>query len=149
VRIAVDPRPRPLDARFLQQGDGAFARLSPRGVPVTGMLIAGVLSTLLIILNYSQSDTLVEVFSKSLVLSTLATLIPYSFCALAVFIPGGQRAKTIGAGISTIAIVAFVYSLVCIYGAGQETVFLGFLLIVIGLPVYVWVSRQRGAAART
>jgi len=57
----------------------AFARLSPRGVPVTGMLIAGVLSTLLIILNYSQSDTLVEVFSKSLVLSTLATLIPYSF----------------------------------------------------------------------
>jgi APA family basic amino acid/polyamine antiporter len=127
----------------------AFARLSPRGVPVTGMLIAGVLSTLLIILNYSQSDTLVEVFSKSLVLSTLATLIPYSFCALAVFIPGGRRAKTIGAGMATVAIVAFVYSLLCIYGAGQETVFLGFLLIVIGLPVYVWVSRQRGAAART
>jgi APA family basic amino acid/polyamine antiporter len=126
-----------------------FARLSPRGVPVTGMVIAGVFSTLLIILNYSQSDTLVEVFSKSLVLSTLATLIPYSFCALAVFIPGGRRAKTIGAGTATIAIVAFIYSMVCIYGAGQETVFLGFLLIILGLPVYVWVSRQRGAAART
>jgi APA family basic amino acid/polyamine antiporter len=126
-----------------------FARLSSRGVPVTGMLIAGVLSTLLIILNYSQSDTLVEVFSKSLVLSTLATLIPYSFCALAVFIPGGRRAKTLGAGISTIAILAFVYSLLCIYGAGQETVFLGFLLIVVGLPVYAWVVGQRGAGSRT
>lgn len=125
-----------------------FAKLSPRGVPVTGMLIAGVLSSLLIILNYSQSDTLVEVFSKSLVLSTLATLIPYSFCSLAVFIPGGRRAKTIGAGTATITILAFVYSLLCIYGAGQETVFLGFLLIVVGLPVYVWVLRQKGAATR-
>ena len=41
-----------------------------------------------------------------------------------------------------------MFSLLCIYGAGQETVFLGFLLIVIGLPVYVWVLRQKGAAAR-
>ena len=126
-----------------------FARLSPRGVPVTGMVIAGVLSSLLIILNYSQSETLTEVFSKSLVLSTLATLIPYTFCSLAVFIPGGKRAKLISAGTSTIAIVAFLYSLLCIYGAGQETVFLGFLLIMVGIPVYVWVARQRGVAARS
>lgn len=124
-----------------------FARLSARGVPVLGMVIAGVLSSLLIILNYSQSATLTEVFSKSLVLSTLATLIPYTFCSLAVFIPGGRRAKTIGAGTATIAIVAFLYSLLCIYGAGQETVFLGFILIMVGIPVYVWVARQRGAAA--
>ncbi len=124
-----------------------FARLSSRGVPVTGMVIAGVMSSLLIILNYSQSDTLVEVFSKTLVLSTLATLIPYTFCSLAVFIPGGRRAKTMGAGTATIAILAFVYSLVCIYGAGQETVFLGFLLITVGIPVYVWVVRQRGTTA--
>jgi APA family basic amino acid/polyamine antiporter len=123
-----------------------FARLSPRGVPVLGMVIAGVLSSLLIILNYSQSETLTEVFSKSLVLSTLATLIPYTFCSLAVFIPGGKRAKMISAGTATIAILAFVYSLVCIYGAGQETVFLGFLLIMVGIPVYVWVARQRGPA---
>jgi APA family basic amino acid/polyamine antiporter len=123
-----------------------FARLSPRGVPVTGMVIAGVLASLLIILNYSQSETLTEVFSKSLVLSTLATLIPYTFCSLAVFIPGGRRAKMISAGTATVAILAFVYSLVCIYGAGQETVFLGFLLIMVGIPVYVWVARQRGPA---
>lgn len=120
-----------------------FARLSSRGVPVFGMVIAGILASLLIILNYSNSETLTEVFSKSLVLSTLATLIPYTFCALAVFIPGGKRAKTLGSGITTTAILAFVYSLVCIYGAGEETVFLGFLLIVVGLPVYAWVVRQR------
>src|SRR5262245_28294757 len=125
-----------------------FARLSSRSMPVNGMVIAGVLSTLLIILNYSNSENLVGVFTKTLVLSTLATLIPYAFCSLAVFIPGGQRAKMLGAGTATVAAIAFVYSLFCIYGAGQETVFLGFLLIVVGLPVYVWVLRQKGAAAR-
>ena len=123
-----------------------FAKLSSNGMPVVGMVIAGVLSTLLIVLNYSQSDTLVEVFSKSLVLSTLATLIPYTFCALAVFLPGGNRAKSLGAGAGTIAVLAFVYSMFAIYGAGQETVFLGFLLIVAGIPVYVWVRSQRDRA---
>jgi hypothetical protein len=32
-----------------------------------------------------------------------------------------------------------------IYGAGQETVFWGFLLLMSGLPVYVWL--RRGSAA--
>jgi APA family basic amino acid/polyamine antiporter len=125
-----------------------FARLSSSGMPVTGMVIAGVLSSLLIMFNYSGGSGLVVVFTKTLVLSTLATLIPYAFCSLAVFIPGGGRAKNLGAGAATIAIVAFIYSLFCIYGAGQETVFLGFLLIVVGLPVYVWVVRHRVGAAR-
>ncbi len=126
-----------------------FARVSSTGMPVTGMVIAGVLSSLLIMFNYSGGSGLVVVFTKTLVLSTLATLIPYAFCSLAVFIPGGGRAKNLGAGAATIAIVAFIYSLFCIYGAGEETVFLGFLLIVIGLPVYVWVARQRAGAARS
>lgn len=134
-------------------GDGLFprpfGRVNSRGLPVTGMIIAGVLSSALIILNYSNSAGLVAVFTKTMILSTLATLIPYAFCSLAVFIPGGVRAKMLGAGTATLALIAFVYSLFCIYGAGQETVFLGFLLIVVGLPVYVWVVRHRGAAART
>jgi hypothetical protein len=95
--------------------------------------------------NYSGGSGLVVVFTKTLVLSTLATLIPYAFCALAVFIPGGARTKLIGSGTATIAILAFIYSMFCIYGAGEETVFLGFLLIIVGIPVYVWVTRQRGS----
>jgi APA family basic amino acid/polyamine antiporter len=128
-------------------GDGLFprpfARLSATGMPVTGMIIAGVLSSLLIMFNYSGGSGLVVVFTKTLVLSTLATLIPYAFCSLAVFIPGGGRPKTLRPAAATIAIFAFIYSVFCIYGAGQETVFLGFLLIVVGIPVYVWVARQR------
>jgi hypothetical protein len=33
-------------------------------------------------------------------------------------------------------------------GAGRDTVFLGFMLLLAGLPVYVWVSlRRRGVVA--
>ena len=75
-----------------------FARLSRAGLPVTGMVIAGVLSTALIGLNYSQSGSLVALFTKMMLLSTLSTLVPYAFCSLAVFLPGGRRATSLATG---------------------------------------------------
>jgi APA family basic amino acid/polyamine antiporter len=122
-----------------------FARLSARGLPVTGMVIAGVLSTGLLALNYSSSDGLVALFTKMMLLSTLATLVPYAFCSLAVFLPGGRRASSLATGTAIVAALAFVYSLFAIGGAGADVVYLGFLLIVSGLPVYVWVVRQRAS----
>lgn len=40
----------------------------------------------------------------------------------------------------TLALVAFGYSLWAIYGVGREVVFWGFLLLVVGIPVYVWIK---------
>ena len=37
--------------------------------------------------------------------------------------------------------LAFVYSIWAITGAGADVVFSGFLLLLCGLPVYVWVAR--------
>jgi APA family basic amino acid/polyamine antiporter len=42
--------------------------------------------------------------------------------------------------------VAFVYALFAIGGAGAETVFYGFLWLLAGLPLYVWVVRRRSGA---
>jgi hypothetical protein len=38
--------------------------------------------------------------------------------------------------------VAFIYSVWAIYGAGARTVLLGFILMLIGIPVYVWQRRR-------
>jgi APA family basic amino acid/polyamine antiporter len=43
-----------------------------------------------------------------------------------------------------ISILAFVYSLWAIAGAGQEIVYWGFLFLMAGVPVYVWI-RWRSA----
>ena len=84
-----------------------------------------------------------------MLLSTLSTLVPYAFCSLAVFLPGGRRASsTRRPARRSIAALAFVYSLFAIGGAGPDVVYLGFLLILSGLPVYVWVERGKGQRAK-
>jgi APA family basic amino acid/polyamine antiporter len=124
-----------------------FARLSSRGTPVIGLVIAGVLTTVLVMLNYSRG--LVELFTFFILLSTLNTLLPYVFSSLAVFLlPEGSEAR-IPASIATVSGIAFVYSLWAIGGAGQETVYWGFILLIAGLPVYVLVVRGRAGVAAT
>jgi hypothetical protein len=44
-------------------------------------------------------------------------------------------------GRAVVVLAAFAYAVWMIYGAGQETVFYGFLLLLSGLPVYVWLRR--------
>jgi APA family basic amino acid/polyamine antiporter len=102
-----------------------FARVSARGTPTAGMIIAGVLTTALVSLNYTRG--LVDLFTFFILLATLTTLVPYVFSSLA-------------AGLASMAALAFAYSFWAIAGAGQETVYWGFLLLVLGLPVYVAVK---------
>jgi APA family basic amino acid/polyamine antiporter len=124
-----------------------FARVSSRGTPAAGMVIAGVLTTALVSLNYTRG--LVDLFTFFILLSTLNTLVPYVFSSLAVFlVPDASPSARLSAGTASIAGLAFLYSLWAIAGAGQETVYWGFLLLVAGLPVYVALSRARGATVR-
>jgi APA family basic amino acid/polyamine antiporter len=115
-----------------------FARLSPRGAPVTGMIIAGVLSTALIALNYTRG--LVSLFTFIILLATLSTLVPYVFCSLAEFL---LERRSAAAGARIVSACAFIYAVFAVAGAGADTVYWGFLLLIGGLPVYVWVINRR------
>jgi hypothetical protein len=44
---------------------------------------------------------------------------------------------------TTISILGFAYSLWAIAGAGEQTVYLGFLLLMAGVPVYAWIKYGR------
>ena len=96
--------------------------------------------------DYTKS--LVDLFTFIILLATLAVLIPYVFCALAglLIAPRGQsRASTRD---TVLAILAFVFSFGAIVGAGASVVFWGFLLLLAGVPVYVWVRRPGVAEGR-
>jgi APA family basic amino acid/polyamine antiporter len=123
-----------------------FARTTRQGTPAAGLLIAGVLATVLIALNYTRG--LVALFTFIILLSTLNTLVPYVFCSLAVFILGepADRSGRLIAGGKVTAAGAFLYSLYAVGGAGAETVYWGFLLILSGLPIYVRMLRSRTRA---
>lgn len=116
-----------------------FARLSKKGTPVFGIIISSVLVTLLIATNYSKG--LVEVFTFAILLSTLTTLVPYCFCSLTEIIlyfrdrSKFNKSRFIRGAI--LSVLAFLYSLWAVAGLGQKTVYWGFLLLIIGIPVYV------------
>lgn len=120
-----------------------FGRVSARGTPVAGMVVSGVFASILVALNYSRG--LVDLFTFIILLSTLSTLIPYAFCALAVWLMPGQPRPA--AGMAAVAAAAFLYAMFAMYGAGRDTVFYGFLLLMAGLPVYVWLRRSHATSA--
>ena len=123
-----------------------FARLSPKGIPTTGLVVSSVLITILMATNYSQG--LVSFFTFMILLATLSALIPYAFTAMAEIMiyvrePELFRGDRFGRAV-LLAGLAFVYSIWAIGGAGQATVFWGFLLLMGGIPVYVWIAwRER------
>jgi len=122
-----------------------FARLSSRGTPTRGMVIGGLLTTALIAANYTQG--LVALFTFIILLATLSVLIPYAFCSLAVFVEGPSGGiAAVPRGAAVIAGLAFTYALIAIGGAGPDTVYWGFLLLLAGLPVYIWVLGRRSKA---
>jgi APA family basic amino acid/polyamine antiporter len=56
---------------------------------------------------------------------------------------GQSRAMRMTRAATGIAVLAFAYSMYAIAGAGAEVIYSGFLLLMSGLPVYVWVARGR------
>lgn len=122
-----------------------FARQSGRGTPIAGLLIGSSLQTALLLMNYSEG--LVAQFTFIILLATLANLIPYAFASAALLdwtrrqgaalTPGRRR------GLLTLGFLGFFYSLAAIAGAGAEAVFWGFLLLLLGVPCYVWQNGRR------
>ncbi len=124
-----------------------FGRISRRGVPAFGVVISSVLVMLLLIFNYSGSGSLIQIFTFIILLATLTTLVPYTFCAMAELVLLIQRRaefsrkRLLGSGV--IAIVAFIYAVWAVYGSGAQTVLLGFLLLLLGIPAFVWMRKQQ------
>lgn len=118
----------------------AFARVSSRGTPAFAMIVGATLSTLLVAMNYSRG--LVELFTFIILLATLSTLVPYTFCSLAgIILHRRDRTMSWSTGATVVSGLAFIYALFAIGGAGPDVVFSGFLLLMAGLPVYAWVAR--------
>jgi APA family basic amino acid/polyamine antiporter len=117
-----------------------FERLNKNGVPALGTIISSVLVSVLMVMNFTKG--LVEQFKFMLLLSTLTTLVPYIFVTAAyVIITMNKERLTPKGWVQTLlpASLAFIFSLLAVIGSGESTVFWGFVLLLAGIPVYVWV----------
>jgi basic amino acid/polyamine antiporter, APA family len=119
----------------------AFARLSARGVPAVGIVVSALLATALVAIEALGSPGVQAVYNQIVSLSTMAAVIPYAFCALAVGLVATRTGHVLRVG--PVEIVGFVFSLFTVYGCGAQAVLYGLLLLLAGIPVYVW-QRSRG-----
>lgn len=112
-----------------------FARLDSRGTPWIGLLVSSVLASTLIAANYTRS--LVALFTFSILLSTATTLLPYLITVLAWWridtkARWWRRAVAVG---------ALVFSVWALIGTGAQPLLWGAVLLLAGLPIYVWQRR--------
>ena len=117
-----------------------FKRENKKGAPVTGFVIGAVLSSLVMLLNYTEG--LVDQFKFIVQLTVLVALIPYLFSSAAYALIIIEKKLHSKSWIKTFVLSAlgFCYSLWAIYGSGSDTVYHGFLLLLIGIPVYIFMK---------
>ena len=113
-----------------------FSRVNAMGAPVTGMIILGVVQTLLALMTISP--TLSEQFSALVNLSVVTNVVPYIIALSALMVmmrtagvpEGKYRFNT------TIATIGMVYSVFAIYASGKDAVLGG--MLVTGVAFIVW-----------
>lgn len=129
-----------------------FARESKYQTPGAALFITSALATPLVLMNYAAS--MVEIFTFVALLSTAAFLVMYLFCALAALKLAwrgelGLHGRRLGV-LLVIAILAALYSVWTLYGAGATAFGWNMVLFAAGLPVYFamkWRRRRELALA--
>lgn len=123
-----------------------FSRLNKNGAPYAAIIVNSIFVSLFMVMNFTKG--LVEQFKFLILLTTLTTLVPYLFCAAGyIIIKLDKKYLQSGGWVSAILIgtMAFAYSLWAVAGSGQDTVYYGFLLLMAGIPFYVWSLYKRSA----
>jgi APA family basic amino acid/polyamine antiporter len=120
-----------------------FGKLSSRGVPATGIVISATFATLLVLTQAAGPSGFSAFYNLVVGLSTMAAVVPYAFCALATGLvaahaAGGGAVPRLGA----IEVIAFIFAVFTLYGCGAQPVLYGFMMLVLGIPIYVWQRRR-------
>jgi len=122
-----------------------FNKVSGKGIPVVGLIIASVLASILVGINYTRG--LVQMFSFIIMLSTLSCLLPYLFSSLSEIMLYLKKKKSYSQNrliaASCISLPAFLYSLWAITGLNYEIIIWGAILLAAGVPIYAYIKFGR------
>jgi amino acid transporter len=124
-----------------------FGRLSSRNVPAMGIALSSALATGLVVIQASGPPGFGTAYTMLVSLATMTGVIAYVFCALADgLIAVGGAARGVLPRIGAVEVVAFLFSVFTVYGCGPTPVLYGLLLLLFGIPVYVWQQHEHAKA---
>jgi APA family basic amino acid/polyamine antiporter len=121
-----------------------FGKENGKGVPAAGIIISSIFCSILMIMNYSKN--LADQFKIFVLLATMTTLVPYLFSAASLAILQNRNkqspARTRLAGF-ILPFAAFCFTVWALAGSGKDIVFWGFLMLLAGIPFYVWMKVRK------
>ncbi|MEN8076639.1 amino acid permease [Clostridioides difficile] len=125
--------------------DGVFPKFFGKinektGTPVNSLIFGSILVNILLVMNFQKG--MVDAFTFITILATLSYLPVYllSVSAEMMLTFRGQKEFNFKIFIkkSILPLLAFIYVMWTIYGSGAETVMWGFILMLLGIPVYIY-----------
>ena len=124
---------------------GFYAKVNASGAPIAGMIVAGVLQTLMAMSTMSPNAS--EQFGKLVNLAAVTNIVPYITSISALFVvmsvAGVERAtymRNLAAALAAIA-----YSCYALYASGKDAVFGSMLVMMFGYLLYGFIATRFAA----
>ena len=126
-----------------------FSRVTAKDAPVIGMIILGIIQTLLALMTISPS--LNKQFNSLVNLAVVTNLVPYVL-SMAALIPMQKLAGIRGGQVktnATIALLGTIYSFYALYASGEEAMMLGALVTFSGWTVWGMFIQKKDESSMT
>ena len=120
-----------------------FTQKNKYGAPI-GIVIGSICMSILFVLSYtgslaSQINTLID-------LSVFAMVLPYFYCVIALIYIAYTKKNTLSlvekCMLAIVVSIAFIYSFLSIYSAGQSLISIGFLTVLLLSPLYIFINKH-------
>jgi arginine:agmatine antiporter len=124
----------------------AFARLNRHGVPGRGLVIVGILMT--IVLFATMSPTIAGQFNTIINLAVILVVVPYIYASAAVVkvVYDHKVPRRTFQLFKWIAVVAMLYCLGTVWGGDPQTVVHAMVALLFSVPLYLFFIRSMEAA---
>ncbi|BCF90961.1 MULTISPECIES: putrescine-ornithine antiporter [Paraburkholderia] len=124
------------DAADSNMFPSVFSKASHSGAPIAGMIIMGIVQSLMAL--STMSPNLSEQFAALVNLAVVTNVVPYivSLSALFVMMRDAGTEPAVYRRNAVVAVLAMVYSIYALYASGKDAVLGGMLVMAIGYVIY-------------
>ncbi|HHH3393471.1 TPA: histidine-histamine antiporter [Klebsiella aerogenes] len=121
-----------------------FAETNKNDVPMKGLIISGVLMSLVLLLT--ASPDLAKQFQVVILMSVFASLLPYMYAIIALPIIMVSKKLNRGRGFMfycVLTVIGMIYSIFALLGSGTDSIFWGTIMMMVTIPLFSFVAAGR------
>lgn len=115
-------------------------------VPKTALIVNAIVYTIIMLMSVTKG--VVELYNYLIIMSSMSSMVFYSFGVASEIALLLKRNEHFNVWVfiknGFFSLLAMVYTIYAIYATGADTVMWGFLFILIGMPIFIYIKMKRG-----